>query len=74
MANTYTVTQMTLPNGDTVNFKDAGAVRAVSGKGLSTNDFTNTYKAKLDALDATIQSLTSRIEALESKNHILYDA
>lgn len=49
-------------------------VNSVSGKGLSTNDFTDAYKAQLDALNATIQSLTSRIQTLEAKNYILYDA
>lgn len=49
-------------------------VDSVSGKGLSTNDFTDAYKAQLDALNATIQNLTSRIQTLEAKNYILYDA
>lgn len=36
--------------GTTYDIKDAGAQPSVPGKGLSTNDYTNADKAKLDAL------------------------
>ena len=43
-ANTYTKTQ--------VDTSLAGKVDKVSGKGLSTNDFTAAYKTKLDGIEA----------------------
>ena len=34
----------------------------IGGKGLSTNDFTNTYKTKLDAMNAEREFLNSKVE------------
>ena len=34
-----------------IDTKLAGKVDKVSGKGLSTNDFTNAYKNKLDGIE-----------------------
>lgn len=39
----------------TYDIQDAGAVRAVTGKGLSTNDFTDAEKAKLAGVEAGAQ-------------------
>ena len=45
--------------------KLSNKVDKVSGKNLSTNDFTNTYKTKLDGIDATIDGkITTAIENL----------
>lgn len=45
--------------------KLSSKVDKVSGKDLSTNDFTNTYKTKLDGIDATIDGkITTAIENL----------
>lgn len=39
-------------NGTDYDILDAGAVRAVAGKGLSTNDYTDADKAKLGGIEA----------------------
>lgn len=42
----------------------ANKVDKVSGKGLSTNDFTATYKTKLDGLDS---SLSNKVDKVSGK-------
>ena len=41
--------------------KISGKVDKVSGKGLSTNDFTNTYKSKLDSLDSNLAKKVDKV-------------
>lgn len=48
-------------------------VDKVSGKGLSTNDFTNTDKSNLDDLKLTVSSLEDKIDKLEDKIDNLED-
>ena len=43
-----------------------GKVNVVSGKGLSTNDFTNTLKSKLDGIEANAQ--VNKIETIKVNN------
>ena len=45
------------PSGKTVNIDLSGKVDKVSGKGLSTNDFTDDYKNKVDGA-ATVEKKT----------------
>lgn len=40
---------------------DTNKVDKISGKSLSTNDFTNTYKTKLDNLDTLLESKANNI-------------
>lgn len=46
LLNAMNVTARRVRLGDLID----GKVDKVSGKGLSTNDFTDTYKSKLDAI------------------------
>mgnify|MGYP000923568490 CR=1 FL=1 len=41
---------------DNLDTNLSGKVDKVSGKGLSTNDFTSTYKTKLDNLDSSLSA------------------
>lgn len=43
----------------------SGKVDKVTGKGLSTNDFTNTYKDSLDNLSTTISNAVGNLELAE---------
>lgn len=45
------------------NFREKvnGKVDKVSGKGLSTNDFTSTYKTKLDNLDTNLNNKVDKV-------------
>lgn len=62
-------------SADIKNLQDT-KVDKVSGKGLSTNDFTTAYKTKLDNLSnyndteikSLISALTARVVALEAQN------
>ena len=42
-----------------------GKVNVESGKGLSTNDFNNTYKSKVDNMDATIANAVGNLQLVE---------
>ena len=66
-------TYRTASEQDTI---DSGKVDKVTGKGLSTNDYTNTAKAKVDAIPANPKytdtvyddtAVKGRVSALESK-------
>ena len=48
-------TEAVFARGDHVHPSDDSKVDVIEGKGLSTNDFTQTYKEAIDNLDATIQ-------------------
>ena len=48
-----------------INTALGNKVDKVSGKGLSTNDFTTTYKTALDNLNTTIANAVSNLEMIE---------
>ena len=50
---------------DKINTTLGNKVDKVSGKGLSTNDFTGTYKTKLDNLETTIANSISNLDLVE---------
>lgn len=49
------VTQVITQNGQTLDIEISKKVDKVSGKQLSTNDFTNALKTKLENLNETVQ-------------------
>ena len=55
---------------NTINSSLANCVTKVSGKGLSTNDFTNAYKTILDGLTATINTAINT--AISNNNKKIY--
>lgn len=76
---TYTKAEVGLGNVDNTADKDKpisdatqtalnGKVDKVAGKGLSTNDFTNDDKAKLDSSTSIRKLTTQEINALTTKN------
>ena len=50
---------------DKINTAIGNKVDKVSGKGLSTNDFTGTYKTKLDNLETTIANSIGNLDLVE---------
>ena len=50
---------------DKINTALGNKVDKVSGKGLSTNDFTGTYKTKLDNLETTIANSIGNLDLVE---------
>ena len=50
---------------DKINTTLGNKVDKVSGKGLSTNDFTGAYKTKLDNLETTIANSISNLDLVE---------
>lgn len=66
------IAHITLPNGTQYDIKDATAradlankVDVVSGKGLSTNDFTNELKTKLENLPTNFPNFYVDPETME---------
>lgn len=50
--------------GDVIHdIRDAGALREIAGKGLSTNDYTNEDKSKLEGIEADAQK--NKIESIK---------
>lgn len=50
--------------GDAIHdIRDAGALREIAGKGLSTNDYTNEDKSKLEGIEADAQK--NKIESIK---------
>ena len=47
----------------------SGKVDKIEGKGLSTNDFTDSYKNKLDNLEENISDIPSKMSELENDNY-----
>ena len=72
----YNINDVTCDNADILDEKLYSKQGKVPGKGLSTNDFTNAYKNKLDGLknyDDTdiknsISTINKKIEQIDSKN------
>lgn len=52
---------------DKTNELEEGKVDKVSGKGLSSNDYTNSDKELLQTLASKVSSLEERVTALESQ-------
>lgn len=52
---------------DKTNELEEGKVDKVSGKGLSSNDYTNSDKELLQTLASKVSSLEARVAALESQ-------
>ncbi len=52
---------------DKTNELEEGKVDKVSGKGLSSNDYTNSDKELLQTLASKVSSLEARVTALESQ-------
>lgn len=52
---------------DKTNELEEGKVDKVSGKGLSSNDYTNSDKELLQTLASKVSSLEKRVAALESQ-------
>lgn len=52
---------------DKTNELEEGKVNKVSGKGLSSNDYTNSGKELLQTLASKVSSLEARVTALESQ-------
>jgi hypothetical protein len=52
---------------DKTNELEEGKVNKVSGKGLSSNDYTNSDKELLQTLASKVSSLEARVTALESQ-------
>lgn len=52
---------------DKTNELEEGKVNKVSGKGLSSNDYTNSDKELLQTLASKVSSLEERVTALESQ-------
>jgi polyhydroxyalkanoate synthesis regulator phasin len=52
---------------DKTNELEEGKVDKVSGKGLSSNDYTNSDKELLQTLASKVSSLETRVAALESQ-------
>lgn len=65
----------TLSAGELNQIVDAvnGKVDAVSGKGLSTNDYTNTDKNTLASLPGQISGLSERISEIQTGSSIIQD-
>lgn len=59
-----TGTENTFARGDHIHPSDTSKVDVVEGKGLSTNDFTQTYKEAIDNLNTTIQ------QAIAESSHL----
>ena len=65
-----TLNELAAALGDDPNFATTiatqigGKVDKVNGKGLSTNDFTNDYKTKLDGLSNPVAITTAQIDAI----------
>ncbi len=61
-------------NGDVAAYtngkvhKLSNKIDKVDGKGLSTNDFTNTYKTKLDNLDTNLSAKAAKTDVLTKTN------
>ena len=72
-------TEMAFARGDHVHPSDTTKVDKVDGKGLSTNDFTDTYKTKLDGIETganktVVDSALSSTSTNPVQNKAIYTA